>query len=155
MHCKRFIVHVALGVLMPGIMLTTACAQEQQAQHPLGEHISTEEKTMTLGSRRRRLPPELDPVEVNGVRYQEVRQANKYGHKQKSGYLMASDAKTGELLWLLKVYEINYDEDKETDVQEVFFIDMALSDDKKHLIIENELDHVYRVNIETQTVEQK
>ena len=68
---------------------------------------------------------------------------------------MASDARTGEQLWMLKVYDTNYDEDTETDVQEVFFIDMTLSDDRQHLIIENELDHVFSVNIETQTVEKQ
>jgi hypothetical protein len=140
------------SVLLLGSAVTFACSQDQETVQQHSDLIEAEDKSMTIGSRRRRLPPALEPIEVAGVRYSEVRQANKYGETQKSGYLMASNADTDEQLWLLKIYEINYDEDKETDVQEIFFVEMELSDDSKRIHIENEIEQEFTVDIERQTV---
>ena len=55
-------------------------------------------------SRRRVVPPELEPIEHQGVVYREVRSAQLLGQPQKSGYLVAEDASTAKQLWLLRIY---------------------------------------------------
>lgn len=107
------------------------------------------------GSRRRRLPPELKPIAVNGVVYTELRQGNKLGYEQKGGFVVATDQKTGEMLWHVRVYSIQYIEGKETDVQEVFFTRMALLPGGTDILIENELGKQFVVNLANRSVKEK
>lgn len=109
----------------------------------------------TIGSRRRRLPPELEPIAVDGVIYKELRQGNKLGYEQKSGFLGALDRKTGEMLWHVRVYPIHYAEGKETDVQEVFFTRLELLPGGKEILIENELEKRFIVNLADHSVTEK
>lgn len=51
-----------------------------------------------------------------------------------------------------KYDEIECDDDKETDVQEVFFVGMQLSSDNKQILIENELENPFSMNLEDRTI---
>lgn len=51
-------------------------------------------------------PPEVPPVEIDGVRYKQDDFASREKGDQPGGYLAAIDAKTGKQLWRLKVYDI-------------------------------------------------
>ena len=107
------------------------------------------------GSRRRRLPPELAPIAVGGVVYKELRQGNKLGYEQKGGFLVATDKKTGEVLWHVRVYEGHIAADKEADVQEVFFIRMKLLPGGTEILVENELEKKFVINLENHSVREK
>ncbi|MCQ8102975.1 hypothetical protein NP590_02555 [Methylomonas sp. SURF-2] len=127
--------------------------EPRQAAAGEAELKQAESKTMnTIGSRRRRLPPELKPITVDGVVYQELRQGNKLGYEQKSGFLIALDQKTGEMLWHVRAYPIQYVEGKETDVQEVFFTRLELLPGGKEILIENELEKQFIVNLADHSV---
>lgn len=108
-----------------------------------------------IGSRRRRLPPELDPIVVDGVVYKELRQGNKLGYEQKGGFLVATDKKTGNILWHVRVYEVHFDAAKESDVQEVFFTQMKLLPGGTEILVENELEKRFVVNLESHSVREK
>ena len=108
-----------------------------------------------IGSRRRRLPPELDPIVVDGVVYKELRQGNKLGYEQKGGFLVATDKKTGEMLWHVRVYEIHIIATKETDVQEVFFTHMKLLPSGTEILVENELEKQFVINLKNHSVREK
>lgn len=108
-----------------------------------------------IGSRRRRLPPELDPIVIDGVVYKELRQGNKLGYEQKGGFLVATDKKTDEILWHVRIYEIQFVTTKETDVQEVFFTRMELLPGGTEILVENELEKQFIVNLKNRTVREK
>lgn len=132
----------------------TGGQQQTTAGEP--ELKQVENKTMnTIGSRRRRLPPELEPITLNGVVYKELRQGNKLGYEQKSGFLVALDQKTGQMLWHVIVYPIHYAEGKETDVQEVFFTRLELLPGKQKILIENELEKQFIVDLTDHSVTEK
>ncbi|MCK9607147.1 MAG: hypothetical protein M0R33_11940 [Methylomonas sp.] len=151
---KRFFLILILTVMGSA----SACSDSAQQQATTGEHElkQAESKTMnTIGSRRRRLPPELEPITVDGVVYKELRQGNKLGFEQKSGFLIALDQKTGQMLWHVRAYPINYIEGKETDVQEVFFTRLELLPGNQEILIENELEKHYIVNLADHSVTEK
>lgn len=136
----------------------SACSESAQQPTVDGdpELKQAESKTMnTIGSRRRRLPPELEPVTLDGVVYKELRQGNKLGYEQKSGFLVALDQKTGQMLWHVIVYPIHYAEGKETDVQEVFFTRLELLPGEPKILIENELEKQFIVNLTDHSVTEK
>ena len=41
---------------------------------------------------------------------------------ERCGYLSATDVESGERLWVIRVYEVKYDERVERDVQDVYFM---------------------------------
>lgn len=140
------------------LVFAVAGAEANQQQPATGEleFKQAETKPMNMiGSRRRRLPPELKPITLNGVVYKELRQGNKLGYEQKGGFLVATDQKSNEMLWHVRVYQIQYIEGKETDVQEVFFTRMELLPGRTEILIENELGKQFVVNLETRSVTEK
>ncbi len=149
----RFFLIFILTVLGSAAACSDTVKQKASVEPELKQ---SETKAMsTIGSRRRRLPPELDPIEVNGVVYKELRQGNKLGYEQKGGFLVAVDPKTDQMLWHVRVYPVHYTEGKETDVQEVFFTHMELMPDKTEILIENELEKQFIVNLADHSVTEK
>ncbi len=100
-------------------------------------------------SSKRPAPPEIEPVVIGDVRYEQVRNALDLGFDQLTGYLRARDAGTGEDLWVRQVYAVVIDESKERDVQEVYFASMTAGGDGASLIIENERGERFSVDAGT------
>lgn len=85
-----------------------------------------------------RIPaPKVAPISQKGVRYEQIKNGLLVGFDQMGGYLAAVDESTGEQVWALKIYDNKRDEEKEGDVQDVFFKSMTLQPDGT-LLIENE-----------------
>ncbi len=107
---------------------------------------------MSNSHRRRRVPPEISALERGGVRFREVRAAKLLGEPQQSGYLVAEESATGNRLWLLQIYPINYVPGKEQDVQEVYFVRLEWLDAENAILVEDELHRSYRIDIATRAV---
>jgi len=99
----------------------------------------------------RNAPRRVPPVVNGGVRYEQNLGASEAEFGQVGGVLTARDAKTGKLLWSLKVYENKRRPGLEGDVQDVFFRSMAFDSDGR-LIIENERGHRFSVDVSTRNV---
>jgi len=102
-----------------------------------------------MPSMKRPAPKTVSPVLANKVRYEQVRNAQDYGFNSVTGFLKATDTKSGETLWVKRVYEVPVDDSMERDVQDVFFRSMAVSSDRGSLLIENERGEHYSVDLET------
>ncbi|WP_234197447.1 hypothetical protein [Pseudacidovorax sp. NFM-22] len=96
-------------------------------------------------------PPEVPPVEREGVRYAQAADGRALGHAQQCGVLEATDARTGAALWSLVVYGNQADPALEADVQWVYFQSMAF-DGAGRLRIENEDGQAFLVDVDTRTV---
>lgn len=98
-----------------------------------------------------RIPaPQVAPVEIDGVRFEQVRNGLVAGLDQMGGYLSARDAKSNSELWTLKVYDNRRDQAREGDVQDVFFESMTVQTGGT-LLIENERGKRFLVDPKART----
>lgn len=102
--------------------------------------------------KRRSGPAPVAPVTYAGVRYEVVHWGKGRGLPQNGGYIAAIDEKSGQQLWLLRVYEVHYDGDMEDDKQDIFITTLVISEDGKRLDIEDERGRRYWVDTASQTV---
>lgn len=89
-------------------------------------------------------PPVVEPVVHEGIRYAAP---NDDGRR---GYIRASDAQTGKLLWELTIFRTFINPFMESDVQSVFISQMSIREGK--LIIGAEDGRIYSVDPKTRDV---
>ncbi len=95
--------------------------------------------------------PEPEPITVAGIRYEAMPWGKARGLAQNGGYIVAIDSTSNQELWLEKVYDVVYDPEMETDVQDVFICGLTLHDGNL-LHIENERGEHYLLNLATRAV---
>ena len=88
-------------------------------------------------------PKKTQPLIHNNVMY--IAPLNKLG------YIEARDPKTDEILWDLKIYDIEYDPHLERDVQEIYITSIQLA--SGGLEVSDEFNTKYFVNLKTKEVE--
>lgn len=93
-------------------------------------------------------PPHVEPVDHEGVRYEQDRHDDRDGD-QPGGYLAATDIQSGRRLWRLMVYTVATSGPPGVPVFARYFRTMKLSADKAALDIEDEVGAVYRVDLRT------
>jgi hypothetical protein len=96
-------------------------------------------------------PPSVPPVLIDGIRYVQLTNPRPVGLAPGGGWLVAVDAKTGEPLWSLRVYDNQSDPADEADVQLVFFRSMKRVRGERSLEIENERGEKFRVDLATRS----
>ncbi len=110
----------------------------------------TVEKRME--NEKRAAPAVVEAVSHDGTRYEEVQFEKSEGLDQNSGYLAAIDMASGNRKWLLKVYDVCYSSDLEADLQDVFFKRLELAADGRTLIVTNEEERRFAVDLADRTV---
>lgn len=108
----------------------------------------------STGTEKERTDVPVDALflSLNGVRYEAIQWGKMRGLAQNGGYVVALDEKTGKKKWLVQVYKVHYDPDKELDKQDVFIRKITLKENKKSLRIENDRGEQYVLNLRTHTV---
>lgn len=102
-------------------------------------------------SKERRELPEPAPVSLAGVRYEAMPWGKARGLGQNGGFIVAIDEATGMEKWILKVYDVVYDNDMEEDKQDIFISELELeSETLLHVV--NEREEHYLVNVDTRAV---
>ena len=103
--------------------------------------------------RKKRSGPEpVSPVVFAGVRYEVVHWGKGRGLPQNGGYIAAIDEASDKELWLLRVYEVHYDDDIEDDKRDIFITSLVAGGDGKHLYVEDERGRRYVVDTATRKV---
>jgi hypothetical protein len=103
-------------------------------------------------AKKRSGPDPVEPVRFGGIRYEAMPWGKARGLGQNGGYVAAIDEKTGEELWLLKVYDVIYDGDMEQDKQDVFLTSLAIDRAGRRLTVENEAGDCFAVDLASRTV---
>lgn len=67
-------------------------------------------------------------------------------NRGKMGYVQAWDVKTNKKIWEKRIYEVTYDPNMESDVQDVYITSLNIEDDK--LVVKNERFDRYEVSID-------
>lgn len=96
-------------------------------------------------------PPEVPPLERDGIRYVQAPDGRDVGAKQVGGILLATDIASGRQLWTLTIYDNAIDDKLEEDVQWIFFESMAFDPDGRLRIV-NEAGQAFLVDVKNRTV---
>jgi len=91
---------------------------------------------------KREGPDTVNPVTINGIRFEAVHWGKDLGVEQNGGYIAAVDPLSGERLWTLMVYAIDYDADRERDVQDLFITSLTETDGKLKVVNEDEREFI-------------
>ncbi len=102
-----------------------------------------------MADRKREEPAPVEPVILDGVRYEAPLLGGEVGAAQDSGVLAAFDATTGALLWTVIVYVHENPDDEDP---EVYITSIAVAADGRTLCIVNEHGLEFRVDLETRAV---
>jgi hypothetical protein len=100
--------------------------------------------TPSMALAKRAAAPKVDPVVYEDVRYTAP------NNETRRAYVQAWDAKTGKMLWEVTVFRIVIKPTLEEDVQWVFIKKLSVEDGK--LIVRDERDRSYSVDLKTRTV---
>ena len=108
---------------------------------------------MSDAPRAKRVPPaDVPSVTVGATRVDVVHWGRDEGYNQNGGLLRAVDTRTGAELWMLKVYQTEYDPQMESDVQDVFIKSMRKAVFGDKLLIADENGRKFAVDLATRAV---
>ena len=96
-----------------------------------------------ISEAKRMAPEKVKPIVYNGVKYT----------ADKMNYVEAWNAKTGEKLWELKVYDVTYNPAIEPDVQDIWITSLRIEEGK--LIVAAERNREYEINLETKEINKR
>lgn len=142
---------LAAKTLAASLGLTLAVATAAEALPGANQEVFMSDQSLPLPSADRGAPPAVAPVVSQGVRYEQNLRATEAEFGQVGGVLSARDARSGTLLWSMKVYSNVRQAGLEGDVQDVFFRSMAF-DEQGRLVIENERGARFAVDVAQRTV---
>lgn len=98
-------------------------------------------------------PPDIAPLEYNGVRYQQDWQSKFEGREFAATYLAATDIKTNSLLWLVKVCDcIKFAPGGPSSIGTVDITKITHGPNENELTIETIVDSRYLVDLQTRAV---
>lgn len=97
-------------------------------------------------------PKDVPAVTIKDLRFEVIHWGKDRGFAQNGGYIAAFDKTSGEELWTLKIYDIVYDPELESDVQDLFIKSMKKSWFGNDLKITDERGRQYIVNTDARTV---
>lgn len=104
---------------------------------------------LDMPMRKRVGPPDVEPVTLNGVRYEALHWGREHGLEQNGGYVVAMDAVSGHELWTARVYQIEYVPKLETDVQDIFIKSLAPTEGGKQLLVTDERGRKFLLDLPT------
>lgn len=102
-----------------------------------------------MANAKQMMPKPVDPVTYLGVTYAAPHFVD--GEAQNGGFIEARGT-NGTLLWRLRIYDTNYDNAVEPDVQDVFVADLRIEDGT--LIVTDEIKRVFEVDLKTRCVKE-
>ncbi len=103
---------------------------------------------------KRPAPISIEPVHHNNIVYSVPHWSYQNGTSQNGGVVRANDNGSSKLLWQVTVYDTEYKQGLERDVQDVFIKSIELVNNQNILKVTNDLGHIFQVNLNTRQVQQ-
>jgi len=146
--------------VIAALLLILSCAAAGCTRLPAGDSGLRDEGISSMHfpdherhiSKKRRGPAAVEPVSKDGLKYVVVPWGKTRGLPQNGGYIAAVDEATGREVWLLRVYNVEYDSNMEKDKQDVFITHMRLEKNTDRLLIEDEMGRCFSVNLKSRCV---
>ena len=103
--------------------------------------------------KKRTAPSRVEPVRLDGVRYERMGSGKGRGLGQNGGYVAAIDERSGEELWIQKIYDVQYVGDMEQDKQDVYITGLSLDPSRRALLVKNERGERFALDLDHRSVE--
>jgi hypothetical protein len=100
-------------------------------------------------NKRRVAPDAVEPLILNGRQYDALHFGKARGLQQNGGYIVVTDAESGEELELIQIYRVKYHGDMERDKQDVFITEINQSDQADTIEVSNERGQTFELNLVT------
>lgn len=97
----------------------------------------------------RRPPANIEPVILNGVRFEQVLDTTGIDTEDHNGWMRATSVESGDVLWTRQIYAVPFDETKERGVQRIYFKSLSVGPGGAFLIVENEASKRFQVDPES------
>jgi hypothetical protein len=137
-RARRALIRTAAAI---AVVAVAGCAAP--AGQPKEKRMSDDEMSFSrIG------PPDVEPVEFEGRRYEQIINGEHEHLDQRTGYLAVTDIATGKRVTAIKVYAVAFDRDLEADVQDVFFVHLELQAAERRLLVENEHGQRFHVALD-------
>ncbi len=107
---------------------------------------------MPTFSAKRIAPKEVQPLILDGVRYESVVNGRPLGYEHRGGIIAAFDAQKDTLLWHMQIYQNQYNERLEKDVQDAYIVSIEPTENGKALLITNERHKQFLLKLEDRSV---
>lgn len=147
---RRLPSRVAASLLLAGTIMLPACGNGASpgvpTRHTEESPMNTPANDRPSRSSSRMRAPEVASVEHNGVRYTQLQAPSSEGLPP-GGYVVATAIASGKRLWIARLYETAIDPRRETDVQIVFLRSMTLAPAGDALLITDEKNRNYAVQL--------
>ena len=103
---------------------------------------------------KRPSPKDVPDISFNGVRYSVVHWAYLNGQKHNGGYVEALEESTNKKIWGKRIYKTDYGWffKIEEDAVDVFITLTQVNESENALIVTNEKNEKYSLNLKTQKV---
>jgi hypothetical protein len=105
-----------------------------------------------IKSSKRKGPADVPPVFMGDTRFEAIHWGTARGLAHNGGYLRAVNQLTDEELWVLEIYDVVKDPERESDVQDVFITSLKKTLFGRKLRIADEAGRRYLVDPGLQTV---
>ncbi len=87
------------------------------------------------------------PIQYHGIEYRTIKWSHENGTKQNGGYIEAIRISDGKKMWGCLIYKTKYIRGLEKDVQDIFIKSMYLGKTKEYLVVTNEKNEIFYVNL--------
>lgn len=101
---------------------------------------------------KRKEPVEVPPIIHGDFVYTVPHWSTENNTEQNGGYVRVLDAQTGTEVWGIQVYNVDYDDSLETDVQDIFITSIELNFWRTQLIVRNEAGQEFRIDLNNRVV---
>ena len=145
----------SVRIILITLIATLSVGCDERGGQPGGANRPAQgrsEKTATEVEKERASIPEPAPVSHAGFRYQAIQWGRVRNLPQNGGYVAAIDERTGKEQWLVKIYEAPPSDGKEQDKLDIFITRIELDSDPRYLLVTNERDAVFRLDLQTRSV---
>lgn len=136
-------------------MTLWACSSQQpEPAKATPNHVKESPGTESVDIRKKRFRqlPEVEPVVHRGIRYEALHWGKERGLGQNGGYVVTIDASTEREIGLWKIYSVAYDRGLEGDKLDVFITRLEIDASGNHLIVDDERDRRFFVDLTTREV---
>ena len=103
--------------------------------------------------KKRRKPADVEPVRHGGLRYEAPLMGDPFGFSQDGGIVTARDDATGDLVWTQRVYIVDHGDDIAEEKQDVYIKALALTDDRRALLVVDERGERFRLSLADRSIE--
>ncbi len=93
--------------------------------------------------------PQAVALQIGDRRYEALHWGKAMGLGQNGGFVTASEAGSGQVLWILRIYRMADEDEREGDKRDVFITALEATADGQALVVRNERRQAFKLDLQT------